>query len=349
MEQLHSITNPTRRKYSHLNFEERVIIQTRLRDGWSFRKIAREIGCAVNTVRNEYSRGKVLLYNGKIIRYRAEDGQAKYESNRENCGRKFLTLAREKFLRYVVENFKKKHWSLDVCVGRALKLGIFKREEIVCTKTLYNYVSLGLLMPIKNIDLPLKMRRKNLKSKARVRKKKLGRSIEERDEKINDREEFGHLECDLIVGNRSDDDVILNIVERKTRFAFAYKLPNKKVRTVMKAFDDFRNLFGENFDKVFHTITTDNGSEFSSLADIEKISKVLVYFAHPYSSWEKGTVENLNGLFRRFIPKGKSIRDFSEEYVSKVVLWANYLPRKILHYCTAEECFITEFNSALIQ
>ena len=64
------------------------MIQTRLRDGWSFRKIAREIGCSVNTVRNEYSRGKVLLYNGKIERYRAEDGQAKYEANRENCGRK---------------------------------------------------------------------------------------------------------------------------------------------------------------------------------------------------------------------------------------------------------------------
>ena len=116
----------------------------------------------------------------------------------------------------------------------------------------------------------------------------------------------------------------------------------------MKAFDDFKNLFEENFDKVFHTITTDNGSEFSSLAELEKVSKILVYFAHPYSSWEKGSVENLNGLFRRFIPKGKSIRDFSSTYISNVVLWANSLPRKILNYCTSEECFISEFNSALI-
>lgn len=308
-------------------------------------------GCAVNTVRNEISRGKVLLYNGKIVRYRAADGQAKYESNCENCGRKILALTRGKFLRYVEENFKKKHWSLAACVGRAVKLGIFKREEIVCTKTLYNYVSLGLLKSIKNIDLPLKVRRKNSVAKVRVHKKKLGRSIEERNEKINDREEFGHLECDLIVGNRSDDDVILNIVERKTRFSFAYKLPNKEVASVMKAFEDFRNLFGENFDKIFHTITTDNGSEFSSLADLEneKLSKNLAYFAHPYSSWEKGTVGNLNGLFRRFIPKGKSIRDFSAEYISYVVLWANSLPRKILNYSTFEECFISELNSALIQ
>ena len=83
---------------------------------------------------------------------------------------------------------------------------------------------------------------------------------------------------------RCDDDVIVNIVERKTRFSFAYKLTDKKVSSVMKAFDDFINLFGGNFDKVFHTLTTDNGSEFSSLADLEKVSKILVYFAHPYSS-----------------------------------------------------------------
>ena len=99
MEQSQFSINPSHRKGKHLNFEERVIIQTRLRDGYSFRKIAREIGCAVNTVRNEYARGKVLLYNGKIERYRAEDGQAKYEANRENCGRKLLTLTRISSLR----------------------------------------------------------------------------------------------------------------------------------------------------------------------------------------------------------------------------------------------------------
>ena len=72
-----------------------------------------------------------------------------------------------------MKNFRKNHWSFDACVGRALKLGIFKREEMVCTKTLYNYVELGLLDPIKNINLPLKMRRTNSASKARAHKKKL--------------------------------------------------------------------------------------------------------------------------------------------------------------------------------
>jgi len=233
----------------------------------------------------------------KIERYRAEDGQAKYKFNRENCGRKLLTLTREKFLCYVAENFRKNHWSLDACVGRALKLGIFKREEVVCTKTLYNYVELGLLNPIKNIDLPLKMRRKISTSRTRAHKKKLGRSIDERSEAVETREEFGHLECDLI------DDVLLNIVERKTRYSFTCRLPDKKVSSVMNAFNDFRNLFGKNFDKVFRTITTDNGSELLPNSKKSQTSSctslILIHRGKKVLSKTEG------GLFRRFIPKGK--------------------------------------------
>ena len=92
-------------------------------------------------------------------------------------------------------------------------------------------ISLGLLN-IKNIDLPLKVLRKNSSLRIRTHKKKLGRSIDERAESVNEREEFGHLECDLIVGKISDDDVLLNIVERKTRYSFTYKLPDKKIYSV---------------------------------------------------------------------------------------------------------------------
>lgn len=86
MDQNHFTTDTLRKKGAHLTFEERVIIQTRLRDKQSYRSIAREIGCCVNTVRNEVKRGKVLCYNGKVERYRAADGQSTYEAHRENCG-----------------------------------------------------------------------------------------------------------------------------------------------------------------------------------------------------------------------------------------------------------------------
>ena len=151
-------------KGAHLTFEERVIIQTRLRDKQSYRSIAREIGCCVNTVRNEVKRGKVLCYNGKVERYRAADGQSTYEAHRENCGRKCDAIAKGAFLDYVQKRLQEHHWSLDACFGRALVTGEFQRGEMVCTKTLYNYVTLGLLGKIKSIDLPLRVKRKTPES-----------------------------------------------------------------------------------------------------------------------------------------------------------------------------------------
>lgn len=83
--------------------------------------------------------------------------------------------------------FYTKGWSLDACCGEALLSHKFSREGMVCTKTLYNYVTFGLLGALKSIDLLLRVKRKNKKHKTRERKKKLGRSIEERDESVNDR------------------------------------------------------------------------------------------------------------------------------------------------------------------
>ena len=341
-------TNPPRKKGAHLTYEERVIIQTRLRDKHSLRSIAREIGCAVNTVRNEIKRGQVLLYNGNVVRYRAADGQAAYASNREACGRKYAAIDKGDFLDYVVKKFSEESWSLDACAGRALAMGIFERTEMVCTKTLYNYVSLGLLGNIKSIDLPLRVKRKNTKKRVHERKKKLGRGIEERDPAVDERREFGHWECDLVLGSKSKDEVLLTMVERKTRYSLIRKLPNKENASVMAAFRDLREgMFQGCFDRVFLTITTDNGSEFASLSDLENVSKTLVYYARPYCSSDKGTNENHNGLFRRFLPKGKRIQDYPVEHIARVERWANTLPRKILGYKAPEECFAEEIASAL--
>ena len=89
------------------------------------------------------------------------------------------------------KEFKEEKWSLDACVGKAIKSGEFTRKEIVCSKTLYNYVDKG-LMDIKNIDLPEKVRRSHKKRRIRENRKKLGDSIEERSKEIEKREEFGH-------------------------------------------------------------------------------------------------------------------------------------------------------------
>lgn len=161
------------RKGQHLLSEERHEIEVFLKMGWSIYRIAKELGRPYNTIKNEIKRGTVLLYKGKVQRYKADEGKRVYLEHRQNSRRQYRCLAYVRFLQYVVEHFKSEEkWPLDACYGKALESKKFRREEIVCTKTLYNYVDLGLL-PIKNIDLPEKLRR-NTKSKKQGKQSNFG-------------------------------------------------------------------------------------------------------------------------------------------------------------------------------
>lgn len=337
-------TMSERKKGKHLTFENRCYIQIRLKDGYSIRAIAREIGCSPSTVANEIARGTVVLYNGHVERYKAITGQMVYDQHHANSCRHYDALEKASFLRYVEKHFFADHWSLDACVGRAIAERIFSKDEVVCTRTLYHYVDLGIL-EIKNHHLPEKLRRKPKKQRVRQNKKRIGRSIEERSPEIETREEFGHWECDLVLGAKTrDDEVLLTLAERKSRDFFLIPLADKTSASGMKAFDMLRDTYSEHFSEVFKTITTDNGSEFADLSSLEHLSDTLVYFAHPYTSCDKGTIERHNGLIRRFIPKGKRIDSYSLQQIADIETWCNCLPRKILGYRTPDEVFEHELD-----
>ena len=232
---------------------------------------------------------------------------------------------------------KQDSWSPDACVGRALEFNYFERSEMVCTKTLYNYIDLGLLA-VKNTDLPLKLRRNTKPSRVRKHRKNLGKSIEERSDSIESREEFGHWEIDTVIGEKSGNDcVLLTIVERQTRNAIVRQIASKTADAVMKELACIRMIYGEHFSQVFKTITGDNGSEFADLSTLEDGTDTSVYFTHPYSSFEKGTNERHNGLIRRFIPKGKRMSNFNPDDIAFIEDWMNTLPRRIHNYKTPEE------------
>lgn len=332
-----------RRKGQHLTFEERVIIQTRWNDGWNNNQIAKEIGCSYNCIKKEIERGMTPLYNGKVHRYKAVTGQAVYEHNRSNCGKKLSLLECIRFITYVEEMFETRHWSLDACVGAALESGEFSRKEIVCTKTLYNYVDAG-LMKIKNIDLPEKVSRKQKNKRIRENKRKFGDSIEERPKSIDTREEFGHWEFDSVIGkNGENEPAVVTMVERKTRMALWLKVPNHTADALMEAVKAAFEPYISRIDQIFKTITADNGSEFTRLSEL-KSDNCGVYFTHPYSSFEKGTNECHNRMLRRFIPKGKSISNYSQEDIDRFADIINGLPRKILGYKSPEELFDRELD-----
>lgn len=334
------------RKNKHLNFEERMTIQLRLKDGHSPYRIAKELRRSQNTVINEIRRGTTTqIKQGKYIEiYLADTGEAIYKKHRLDSCRTFKRLECCDFINYAVDKIKGDSWSPDACVGNALKTGKFQRSQIVCTKTLYNYIDLGLLS-VKNIDLPIKLRRNTKPTIVKKHKKKLGKSISERPKDIDNREEFGHWEIDTVIGEKSGNDcVLLTILERKTRNAIVRRITSKTADAVMNELRSIRKLYGEQFSKVFKTITGDNGSEFADLSTLETNTDTSVYFTHPYSSFEKGTNERHNGLIRRFIPKGKRMSDYDLADIAFIEEWMNTLPRRILNYSTPEELFESELD-----
>ena len=342
----YSNSNTERLKGKHLNFEELHIIEIRLRDGWSANRIAvEELHCASNTVRNAIRKGMTSLYNGTVHRFKAKTAWAAYRQNRQNCCRHYDALKKRPFLKYVERHFVEDGWSLDACVGRALAEGIFTRDQILCTKSLYNYIDMGLI-GVKNIDLPKKLSRKPKKAAHHPNKKVLGRSIEERPSEVDERKEFGHWEVDLVLGAKTEDDsVLMTLIERKTRNLRLIRLPDKTADSVLSAFKKIKNELNDHFSDIFKTITTDNGSEFARLSELENGTNTMVYFAHPYSSWEKGSIENHNGLIRRFLRKGHRMDSYSAEDIQAVELWANNLPRKILGYKTPDEALEADLDT----
>ena len=136
-----------------------MLIQIRLKDEYSLRPIARELTCSPTIITNEIKRESPLLNNGTKRRYKASRGQKVYEKNRKASCRHYSYLDKKAFIEHVEKKFFSTGWSLDVCVGNALISGDFTRNQVVCTKTLYNYVDMGLLN-IRNHNLPMKLRRK---------------------------------------------------------------------------------------------------------------------------------------------------------------------------------------------
>lgn len=156
---------------------------------------------------------------------------------------------------------------------------------------------------------------------------------------MNFRTEFGHWEIDTVIGKKDEGEpCVPTLVERMTRMWIWVKARNHTAEAIMEALHKVMSNFVEQKDQVFKTITGDNGSEFAGLSLIED-GKLRVYFAHPYSSCEKGTNECPNRMLRRFIPKGKSISDYSADEICFFADCINGLPRKILDYHTPEELF----------
>jgi len=136
---------------------------------------------------------------------------------------------------------------------------------------------------------------------------------------------YGHFELDLVLGKVSKH-CILTLVDRKMRFTVIRKLNNKTTEEVNRVLIPLISEYG------IKTITADNGCEFHGYKAVEEATGVLFYFARPHHSWERGSIENANGLIRQYLPKGKTMRYITKEYLEFVESRLNNRPRRILGY-----------------
>ena len=140
----------------------------------------------------------------------------------------------------------------------------------------------------------------------------------------------------------------MTLTERKTRFEIIFKIKFKNSEEVVNKFNQIKEFMKSNYNKVFKSITTDNGSEFADFLGIIKDSNTKIYFCHPYCSGEKGTNEKHNSIIRYFIPKKTLIENYSYEEINEIANWMNNYPRKILDYKTPLEALQEEFNDKSI-
>ncbi len=332
-----------RKRGTHLGAEERGALQHLKRLGYSNRAIARELNCSPSTIGYELQRG-TPAYSGRGRKptYSAKRGGVVYKENRSRCRRPKAVLITSPFIDWMAEQVRNHKWSFDVCVGHAKLLPNFKNYAIPSTKTLYNLLWKGEL-PLTLFELPEVLSRRP-KGKPRLRKRTYGKSIEARPKEVDERIVFGHWESDTVLGlKKKGENAIFTIVERVTGYYLSIKIDEKNTTGVATAMAELKEEFGDKFSQVFKSITTDNGSEFANFHSFEELG-TQIYFANPYSSWERPVNERTNRVLRKFVPKGKSISVFSSEQIAMFSDEINATPTKRLNYRTPEELFEAELD-----
>jgi IS30 family transposase len=336
------------KKYVHLTERDRYKLEGLLQAKKDVEQIALILGRDRSTIYREIIRGTIVRVQNDFCEegeYRANSAQADYETqgrNKERC----LKIGKDKELEaYIRIKLIKERFSPDAIIGE-IRLKGLKFKGIITTKTLYNYIDAGFFTGISNQNLweKRKHKKRSYKTVSRVNSKnKDCRSIEDRPKIINDRLSYGHWEGDTVKGPMGAKTGLLTLTERKTREEVIIKISEGTQEAIKESIDGLETRYGAGFKAKFKSVTFDNGVEFLGWKSLEisilepKTRRTMIYFAHSYSAWERGTNENQNRMIRRFVPKGRDIAEFSNADIQEIEDWMNNYPRKILGYKTAKQ------------
>ncbi len=334
-------------KKKHLKEKDRYQIEALLKAKKKAREIAEIIGCSKRTIEREIKRGQVTQLTSQyeyVSVYKADVGQRIHEEKTQNKGRPLKIGKDHAYAQRITELICLERYSPDAANAQYRKE--HNGQQVVCTRTLYSYIWDGLFYGLEKEDLP---RRGKRRTGQRVHHRRValnnptGRSIEERTEAINKRQEDGHWEMDTVVGGPGTKACLLVLTERRNNLELIFKLPVKNQASVVHLLDRLERKMGvSRFQEVFKTITCDNGCENLDAAGMEKSvfgkkQRTTVYYAHPYSAYERGANEGANVLIRRFVPKGTDIATLHRSDIKRIAHWMNNYPRRKLEYATAFE------------
>jgi transposase, IS30 family len=298
--------------YKQLTYEQRYLINQLLKIGFNQSEIAENLDVHRSTVSRELKRN-----TGKRG-YRYKQAHRKAEQRKDRNVRRITS---EEWL--IIERYLQKQFSPEQTSQWVLKcFGIQVSHEWIYLHIWEDKRNGGQLY--KHLRRKKKNRRRgvNNDNRGKIPNQKL---IEERPAIVEKRERVGDWEADTIIGKRMKG-AIVTLVDRKTRFLRMGLVEQRTKEAVKETIIDLLSGYP------VHTITFDNGKEFAAHEEIAQALNAETYFAHPYSSWERGTNENTNGLIRQYIPKETNFRTLTHSDVSFVEYRLNTIPRKCLSF-----------------
>lgn len=309
-----------------LTAQERDMIAVWIGGGIKLREIARRLGRSVSTISDEIRRNN---YQGNYVAIHAQS----VSDTRKINARKRHPLKDNVTYAYVLGKLES-GWSPEEIAGRLKrKTGV----TIICHETIYAFIYAEENREKKLFEyLPRKQKKRKKQSGRKVHRSHIPDrvSIHERPEAVNNRIVFGHWEGDTVEG-KGHRDGIHTEAERVSRIFAAIKVEKITSEITIQAQE---KIFASLPEKARKSTTLDNGKENHLHMQLKKLH-MATFFADPYSSWQRGTNEYHNGLLRRYLPKGTSFADLTQEELDDIVWEINNRPRKCLGYQTPQEVF----------
>jgi len=318
----------------HLTSEDRFYIEKRRADKVSMRAIARELERSPSSISRELGRNTPDDFYG-LYSSRAADNIAKERRAVASKSKAFKGI--DSFIDGYLRQSLSDHTSPNVVSGELA----LKHQKSISENTLYRYI-LHCEDQGESLRKDLPRRGKAYKRSGTVRSTIKNRvDISERPAIADEKTEIGHVEIDTIVGKKHKSQ-LLTIVDKASKVVTIRRLKSKSAEAVIEGFKDVhQSTFYE-----FKTITADNGTEFAGHEEVAKITNADVYFAKPYSPWERGLNEHTNGLIRRFLPKGTDFDTVSDEELARIEHILNTRGRECLGFYSPYDIFMQHLNAA---